>query len=285
MAKKRAERGADDKAPENEGGGPDLTDEMERDQDQMREAPAGEETGEESPPRLDPRKAAAAREQIEREAGRGAAPSEAPGTPEGDPPGRAAQEGTESLDVPTGAVQAPPRGEAKAQAPQGAPVIADRNPEEEQRAEETRGQAGSALEAQTTEAENIPTLARDDAALRESRSSGDPAKAPGQPLQDDPNRTPSPEETAQNVAILNSPKGDLAPMPPSQNLEATRGAAPEPRKGERYFHVLRGVVQGFVAAPAGAPRQTVSATELNLPEAAIERLKTMGSLQELDPRG
>jgi hypothetical protein len=147
----------------------------------------------------------------------------------------------------------------------------------------SREQAGPAIRAQTTGAEGIPTLARDDAALREAQSSGDPAEAPGQPIQDDPGRLPTAGETAANVAILNSPKGDLAPTHPSQNLEAVRAAeAPAPRKGERYFHVLRGVVQGFVAAPEGAQRQMISATELNLPEGAIERLKRMGSLTEIE---
>jgi hypothetical protein len=233
---------------------PDLTEEMEREtgtnppEDELETVDFPNSGSEGSPPRLDPGRAAQARAEIAREKTGGGAP----GAPEGDPGAGGGESGGGGPDASPGA------------------------PEE----------ASSALRAQTLKAEGIPTLARDDAALREAQASGDPSKAPGQPLQDDPGQLPSREETMANVAILNSPKGDLAPTHPSQNLEVVQ-PAPEPRKGERYFRILRGVVQGFVAAPAGATRQMIAGSELNLPEGAIERLKRMGSLEEVDqgPQG
>lgn len=149
--------------------------------------------------------------------------------------------------------------------------------------------AGAAVEAAEPAEGDMPTLARDDAAVRTARekAGGDPAKqsqVPGQPAVEDPKRAPTSTESALNQESI-ARKGDSAPMHPSQNagvgnepitlqVEATK---PDE---ERRFRVVSGMVGGFRVGPNGEPSGWVGLKQMNITAEMVPRLIEKGVIEE-----
>jgi hypothetical protein len=146
--------------------------------------------------------------------------------------------------------------------------------------------AGPAIETQEPAEGDMPTLARAEAAGRAAldKAGGDPAKAPGQPPVEDPNRAPTSTESAMNQEVIGR-KGDSAPMHPSQNAGA--GSAPITPNVEatrpddqRRFRVISGMVGGFRVGRNGEPSNWVSLNQLNITAEMVPRLIQLGVMQE-----
>lgn len=157
------------------------------------------------------------------------------------------------------------------------------------------GDAGTATQSKEAPegAENLPTLARDDAALLESISGVDPREAPGQPIQEDPERVPTEAESAANRAVAER-KGDLQPMHPSnvagdpiRSTARIGGRSRASAPGERRFMITPGKQVGaFKGAAEGANPTVVTFAQLKIPESSLDRLLGLGVLipvQEEDP--